>query len=103
METETQRKLFLQLILQNQQMALISMGKTTSPVSNKVEKNMNYAKVSIDTLEMLQHKTNGNLSKIEEQYLSEMVNQLKLDYAKASGGDNNTDSDNEKSFQNESK
>ncbi|MGD8307634.1 MAG: DUF1844 domain-containing protein [Ignavibacteria bacterium] len=90
MDSETQRKLFLQLILQNQQMALISMGKTTSPVSNKIEKNMTYAKVSIDTLEMLQAKTKGNLSKMEEQYLVEMITQLKIDYTKASDGDHNT-------------
>ena len=93
MDNETQRKLFLQLILQNQQMALISMGKTASPVSNKVEKNMSYAKVSIDTLEMLQLKTKDNLSTMEEKYLSEMINQLKLDFAKASDGDNNADTE----------
>lgn len=91
MDSETQRKLFLQLILQNQQMALISMGKITSPVSKKIEKNMTYAKVSIDTLEMLQAKTVGNLSKMEEQYLMEMITQLKIDYAKASDGDHNSE------------
>ena len=91
MDNEIQRKLFLQLVLQNQQMALISMGKTTSPVSKKVEKNMSYAKVSIDTLEVLREKTKGNLTKIEEQYLNDMITQLKIDYANAVEGDNNTD------------
>jgi len=88
MDKETQRKLFLQLILQNQQMALISMGKTSNPVSNQIEKNLEYAKVSIDILDMLLLKTKGNLSQVEEQYLKDMINNLKIDYANASSENN---------------
>jgi hypothetical protein len=90
MDKEIQRKLFLQLILQNQQMALISMGKTSNPVSNQIEKNMEYAKVSVDILDMLLLKTKGNLSPVEEQYLSDMINNLKADYADASSEENNS-------------
>ena len=90
MDKETQRKLFLQLILQNQQMALISMGKTSNPVSNQIEKNLEYAKISIDILDMLLLKTKGNLSQVEEQYLKDMINNLKIDYANASSENNET-------------
>ena len=90
MDKETQRKLFLQLILQNQQMALISMGKTSNPVSNQIEKNLEYAKVSIDILDMLLLKTKGNLSPVEEQYLKDMINNLKIDYANASDENDGT-------------
>jgi hypothetical protein len=79
------------------------MGKTSNPVSNQFEKNMEYAKVSIDILDMLLLKTKGNLSSVEEQYLSNMINNLKTDYAKASGEGNNIINDNENSTQNESK
>ncbi len=44
-------------------------------------------------LEMLKLKTNGNLTNVEEQYLSEMINQLKLDFTKASDDENNADAE----------
>lgn len=87
MEEKKKELLFMQLIMQNQQMALVSLGKTVHPVSNKIEKNLEYAKLSIDTLDMLKAKTKGNLSDYEEKYLDEVLSQLKLDYIKESDGE----------------
>lgn len=86
-EKKNKELLFMQLIMQNQQMALVSLGKTVHPVSNKIEKNLEYAKLSIDTLDMLKAKTKGNLSDYEEKYLDEVLSQLKLDYIKESDGE----------------
>ena len=86
-EKKKKELLFMQLVMQNQQMALVSLGKTVHPVSNKTEKNLEYAKLSIDTLNMLKEKTKGNLSEYEEKYLDEVLSQLKLDYLKESDGE----------------
>ena len=72
--------LFMQLVLQNQQLAMMSMGKLKNPVSDKIERNLEFAKMSIDTLDMLVVKTKGNLSEYEEKFLTEVIKDLKLNY-----------------------
>ncbi len=72
--------LFMQLVMQNQQIAMMSLGKIENPVTNKNEKNLEYAKMAIDTLDMLKEKTNGNLSEYEDQFLNEAIKELKLIY-----------------------
>ncbi len=75
--------LFMQLVMQNQQIALMSLGKIENPVTNKTEKNLEYAKMAIDTLDMLKEKTIGNLSDYEDQFLTEAIKELKLIYVAA--------------------
>ncbi len=72
--------LFMQLVMQNQQIAMMSLGKMSNPVTNKTEVNLEYAKMAIDTLDMLKEKTRGNLSQYEEQFLDETLKELKLIY-----------------------
>ena len=72
--------LFMQLIMQNQQIAMMAMGKIKNPVSDKIEKNLEHAKIYIDTLDMLLTKTKGNLSEYEEKFLTETLKELKLNY-----------------------
>jgi hypothetical protein len=72
--------LFMQLVMQNQQIAMMSMGKLKHPVSDKIERNLDLAKISIDTLDMLKVKTKGNLSSYEEKFLDEVLRELKLNY-----------------------
>ena len=72
--------LFMQLILQNQQIAMMSMGKIKNPVTDKIERNLEHAKVYIDSLDMLLAKTKGNLSEYEEKFLTETLKELKLNY-----------------------
>jgi len=76
MDEDNHQILFKQLVMQNQQMAMISLGKVKNPVSDTLDKNLEYAKLSIDTLDMLAQKTKGNLSEYEEKLLAETVNQL---------------------------
>ncbi len=77
----------MQLVMQNQQMGMISLGKIKNPVSDTLKKNLEYAKLSIDTLDMLVQKTKGNLSEYEEKLLAETVNQLKIFYVEESGSE----------------
>ncbi len=76
----TNELLFMQLVVQNQQIAMMSMGKIKHPVTDKIERNLELAKISIDTLDMLKVKTKGNLSSYEEKYLEEVIRELKLNY-----------------------
>jgi len=92
METDNSQLLFMQLVLQNQQIAMMAMGKLENPVTKKVDRNLEYAKVSIDTLDMLQLKTKGNLSEYEEKYLSEVLKELKLNYVEEVNKDKNPSS-----------
>ncbi len=78
--TNVNELLFMQLVMQNQQIAMMSMGKLKHPVSDKIERNLELAKISIDTLDMLRIKTKGNLSSYEEKYLDEVIRELKLNY-----------------------
>jgi hypothetical protein len=70
----------MQLIMQNQQIAMMAMGKIKNPVSDKIERNLEHAKIYIDTLDMLLTKTKGNLSEYEEKFLTETLKELKLNY-----------------------
>ena len=72
--------LFLQLVMQNQQIAMMALGKMKNPVTDKIDKNIEYAKIAIDTLDMLKEKTKGNLSEYEEQFINETLRELKLIY-----------------------
>lgn len=76
--------LFIRLVMQNQQIAMMSLGKIKNPVSRRIEKKPEYAKTAIDTLNMLKEKTMGNLSDYEEQFLNDTLRNLKLIYVSES-------------------
>jgi len=89
-EQTNDQVLFMQLVIQNQQIALMSLGKMKNPLTDKTEINLDYAKVSIDTLDMLSKKTKGNLSEYEEKFLIEVIKELKLAYVEELGKEQNT-------------
>ena len=80
MSDDNHQLLFMQLVMQNQQIAMMAMGKIKNPVTNRIDRNLDYAKVSIDTLDMIKAKTKGNLSEYEEKFLIEALKDLKLNY-----------------------
>jgi len=81
--------LFMQLIIQNQQIAMMAMGKIKNPVTDKIDRNLDHAKIYIDTLDMLLARTKGNLSEYEEKFLTETLKDLKLNYVDEMGKDKN--------------
>lgn len=83
--TDTKEFLFMQLVFQNQQLALIGLGKVANPVSSKNEKNLDQAKIAIDMLDMLEEKTKGNLTDRERNFLDDVLRDLKLSYLKETG------------------
>ena len=60
--------------------ALQQMGKLANPVTNKIERDLQQAKASIDIVEMLQERTKGNLSERETEYLDKILFELHMNY-----------------------
>jgi len=72
--------LFMSLVLSLSQAAMQQMGKIINPLTGKIERNLEQAKVTIDMMEMLKEKTKGNLVKEEEKLISETLATLQLNY-----------------------
>ena len=75
--------LFANLVMQNASMAMIFLGHTPHPETGKTEVNLDHARVFIDTLEMLEAKTRGNLDKDEERFLKQNLISLRMAYVEA--------------------
>lgn len=58
--------------------ALISMGQMPHPATGQVVKARNQAKYLIDTLEVIQEKTAGNLTPEEATALGDILHQLRM-------------------------
>ncbi len=58
--------------------ALIALGDLENPATSKKELNVQHAQLLIDTLDMLQKKTKGNLEKGEEEALGSMLYDLRM-------------------------
>ena len=70
MKKYSQEELFLSLINQFQQSALIYLGKIKNPQNNKFEKNIKMAEYFISMLKMIKEKTKNNLSHSEENNIN---------------------------------
>ena len=76
-----QQLLFMMLLQQHEQIAMMGMGKIKNPATDKVERDLKTAKYAIDTLVMLEKFTSGNLSKELNNYLTQILTNLRLNYA----------------------
>jgi len=72
--------LFMSIVLSLSQAAMQHMGKITNPLTGKIDRNLEQAKVTVDMLEMLKEKTEGNLVKDEEKLINETLATLQLNY-----------------------
>ncbi|MCW9707876.1 DUF1844 domain-containing protein [Aliifodinibius sp. 1BSP15-2V2] len=80
-DDQQQQLLFMMLVQQHQQIAMMGMGKIENPNTGKVERELKSAKFAIDTLVMLQKFTKGNLPAELKNYLTETLNNLRMNYA----------------------
>jgi len=71
---------FLQLIAMFQMAAMQQMGKLPNPVTNEVECDLQQAKASIDVLETIKRKTEGNLADVEAEFLDKILFELRMNY-----------------------
>jgi hypothetical protein len=76
---------FSTLVLSLATSAMVHMGLVPETEGGPVEKNLALAHQTIDTLEMLQNKTRGNLSDDEAKLLQSVLYELRMGYVKASG------------------
>jgi hypothetical protein len=74
------KDLFLGLVHSFQAAAMQQMGKIMNPFTQKVERDMKSARLSIDMLEMLQERTSGNLTGEESRFLTHVLTELRLNY-----------------------
>ena len=72
--------LLTQIILMFQTAALQQMGKLKNPMTDKVERDLAQAQMSIDILDMFHRKMKGNLSPQEERLMTEILRELRLNY-----------------------
>ncbi len=79
-ERAKQDALFVNLVMLFKEAALQHMGKLVNPITGKVEKNLDQARFSIDTLDMLKAKTAGNLSDELERLLDTTLIELRMNY-----------------------
>ncbi|MBN1347899.1 DUF1844 domain-containing protein [candidate division KSB1 bacterium] len=97
--------LFLNLVISLQAAAYQQMGKMKNPATDKVEKDMDQAQMSIDMIAMLKAKTQGNLSKEEGEFISQVLRELQMNYVAESNKEQSAQSKSDagKSEQNDSK
>jgi len=77
---EKNDQLFIQLLYIFHASAIQAMGKVKSPITGKIEKNLEQAKQSIEMLEMLKGKTANNLSPELSKALETFLTELRLNY-----------------------
>ncbi len=75
---------FLDIVSLFSTQAMIGLGKMVNPATSKAEKNLPAARLFIDTLEMLAHKTKGNLNSDETKLLQATLTDLRLMFVEES-------------------
>ena len=73
-------QLFITLVTDLITQAWVALGKIKPPVSDKIERNIPAARLIIDMLDMLNHKTAGNRGEIEDRLLLDSLQQLKINF-----------------------
>ncbi|HET8866405.1 MAG TPA: DUF1844 domain-containing protein [Gracilimonas sp.] len=98
-EEQQEQLLFMMLIQQHQQIAMMGLGKIQNPATQEIEKDLSSAKYAIDTLAMLKKYTKGNLSGEAGGYLEQTLTNLRMNYAeeakkaKSASSENPSDED----------
>jgi hypothetical protein len=75
---------FLDLVGLFNTQAMITLGKLANPLTGKAEKNMPAARLFIDMLEMLERKTQNNLTADELKVLRASLTDLRMMYVEES-------------------
>ena len=77
---EENDQLLMGLIYSLSETAMVALGKIQNPMSGKIEKNMELAKIQIDMIRMLQQKTKGNVPKEVDGFVASTLSTLELTY-----------------------
>ena len=63
---------------------LINLGEMASPFNKKKELDLDQAKFTLDTLQIIKDKTEGNLADDEKKYLDTLLYDLRMRYVEKS-------------------
>ena len=73
-------QLFVSLVIGLVQAAYVQLGKVKNELTGQVEKNLEAAHITIDTLAALEVKTKGNLATEEVEVLRRALTELRMNY-----------------------
>lgn len=76
----TEIQLYNQLISSLVHSVWVGLGQTENPLSNQKTIDLDQAATNIDMLDMLFKRMDGNLTEPEEQYLDDILRELKAVY-----------------------
>ncbi len=76
--------MFISLVTSLGSQAFAQLGKIKDPSINNIERNLDAASLSIDMLDMLKERTQGNLSEQETSLLEKTLSDLKLNFVQES-------------------
>lgn len=77
---------FVQFVMIQAQNVLYVLGKIPGPDGTAPQPNLEAAKMLIDQLDMIQHKTKGNLIEQEAKILKDTLSELQMAFVDSSGG-----------------
>ena len=80
MEKERLNQLFYSLVYSLQMQAMINLGKLKNPMTDKIEKDLEAARISIDMIEMIREKSLNNLSEEENRFITNSLSDLRLNF-----------------------
>ena len=80
---------FLNLIYALHFSAMQGLDKIKNPLTDKIERNLQHAKESIDMLLLLRDKTNGNLTAEEDTIIKGIISEVQMNYVDESQKDKN--------------
>ena len=72
--------LFQHLVAMFQTLALQQLGKLINPITGKLERELQQARITIDMLQMIKEKTTGNLSIDEQRLIDSVVMELQMNF-----------------------
>ncbi len=75
-----ERTLFTEFLMQIASSAFIYLGLVEHPATGRLQVDLEAARESIDILDMLREKTQGNLTRGEEKFFDEILSDLKMQF-----------------------
>ncbi len=77
---QNEEQFFTQLLSIFYSSAMVALGKLKNPSTDKIERDLEQAKNSIEMLEMIKIKTAGNLSAQQIKMLESILTDLRLNF-----------------------
>ena len=85
MDNDKNTQLLLTLVSSLASQAWIQMGKIKNPVTDKIERNIDAASITIDMLTMLKDKTSNNTSDDEKNFIEHSLRDLQMNFIAEKG------------------